>query len=75
MNTNPSTVGPVNLDDPVLREADVAAVWQQFFSGRPLDPEVVDRVQARAARLTGDIQQARGFVDDETFQSLLDDEA
>lgn len=73
---NPSPITqPADLDDPVVREADTAAVLEQFVSGTPLDPTIAERVHARAARVTEDIRRTRGLVDDDTFQSLLDDEA
>jgi hypothetical protein len=64
-----------DLDDPVLREADAAAVLERLVSGKPLEPGVEERIRARAERVTEAIRQAHGLVDDDTFQSLLDDEA
>ncbi len=66
---------PADLDDPALREADATAVLEQLVSGKPLDPAIAQRVHARAARVTETVRQTRGVVDDDTFQSLLDDEA
>jgi hypothetical protein len=62
-------------NDPALAVADAAAVLDHLASGRPVDPAVVERVRARAAEVTERIRRDRGLVDDETFQSLLDDEA
>jgi hypothetical protein len=49
-------------------------VLRHAFEGAPLDPEVARRVDERAARITEQIRQTRGVIDDETFQSLLDDD-
>jgi hypothetical protein len=75
MSTNSSATRPVDLDDPALREADTTAVLEQLVSDKPLDPTIVERVHARAEQVTEGVRQARGVVDDEAFQSLLDDEA
>ena len=75
MSTESPTVPPTGRDDPALRGADTAAVLEHLVSGRPLDPALVARVRARAERVTADIRRDRGLVDDDTFQSLLDDEA
>ena len=75
MSTNTPTLPRPDLDHPDSCEADAAAVLEQFASGRPLDASVAARVHARAAQVTEDIRRTRGLVDDETFQSLLDDEA
>jgi hypothetical protein len=32
-------------------------------------------VHERAARITGEVYRTRGLIEDETFQSLLDDES
>jgi hypothetical protein len=64
-----------DLDDPDLRDADEEAVFARFVGGGPIDPEVAARVRARAEQVTEGLRQAVGIVDDETFQSLLDDEA
>ena len=69
-----TTTTPTDLDDPVLSEADTAAVFESFTSGTPLDPAIGERVRARAARITEAIRQTHGVIDDETFQRLLDDE-
>jgi hypothetical protein len=53
---------------------DIAAILEQLTAGRPLDPALVERVRAQAAQITAGIIRDRGFVDDETFQSLLDEE-
>ncbi len=75
MTPTSATARPPGLDDSVLCAADAAAVLERLASGRPLDPGIAARVHARAERITEDIRQARGLVDDDTFQSLLDDEA
>lgn len=75
MNANSSTARRTELDDPALQEADSAAVLERLVSGKRLDPVVEDRIRARAERATEAIRQTRGLVDDDTFHSLLDDEA
>jgi hypothetical protein len=75
MNTQFSPFRPADLDDPALRGADAAAVLGHLVSGKPLDPALVERVRARAEQVTADVRRDRGLVDDEAFQSLLDDEA
>jgi len=58
-------------------QADEEAVLRHAFEGKPLDPEIVDRVQERGRRITEEIRRVHGIIDDETFQELLhdDDEA
>jgi hypothetical protein len=75
MSTNSPTNRAADLEDPALREADAAAILEQLVSGRRLDPAIVERVHGRAAQVTDGIRRVRGLLDDETFQSLLDDEA
>jgi hypothetical protein len=74
MSTESPIARRIDLDDPALREADAAAVLERLVSGAPLDPAISERVHARAERVTEDIRRAHGLVDDNTFQSLLDDE-
>jgi hypothetical protein len=75
MNTQSLTARRTDLDDPTLREADASAVLERLVSGVPLEPEIAERVHARAEQITEDIRRTHGLVDDGTFQSLLDDEA
>lgn len=75
MSAESLTARRTDLDDPTLGEADAAVVLGRLASGAPLDPAVADRVRARAERVTEGIRRARGLVDDDTFQSLLDDDA
>jgi hypothetical protein len=75
MGTEPPTAQRTDFDDPALHEADAAAVLERLVSGAPLDPAIAKRVHARAERVTEDIRRVHGLVDDNTFQSLLDDEA
>jgi len=72
MATNPPAVPP--LGDESLRGADAAAVLEHFVTGKPIDAAILDRVRARAAQVDADIRRNRGLVDDDTFQSLLDDD-
>jgi len=67
MSTNPPAPAP--------RSGDAAVVLEHFASGQPLDPAIVARIRARAEQVTEGIRRDRGLVDDDTFQSLLDDEA
>ena len=57
-----------------LEDDDRAAVYSHAFEGHPLDPEVRRRVRERAAKITEEMHKVHGFIDDETFQNLLDDE-
>jgi hypothetical protein len=75
MSTESPTVQPTSPDDPALRGADTAAVLGHLVSGKPLDPAILERVRARAEQVTAGIRQDHGLVDDDRFQSLLDDEA
>jgi hypothetical protein len=75
MSTDSPTIRPTSRDDPAPRDPDAAAVLEHFASGEPLAPAIVERVRARAERVTEDIRRDRGLVDDDTFHSLLDDEA
>jgi hypothetical protein len=69
-----TTTTTSDLDDPLLCEADTAAVFDSFAHGTPLDPAVGERVRARAARITEHIRQTHGVIDDETFQRLIDED-
>jgi hypothetical protein len=75
MSTNSPKNHSADLADPELRQADTAAVLEEFFCGIQLDAKTAERIHARAEQITEDIRRARGLVDDDTFQSLLDDEA
>jgi hypothetical protein len=75
MSTKSPTVQPAGHDDQALCGADAAAVLEHFVSGKPLDPALLQRVRARAEQVTAGIRRDHGLVDDDTFQSLLDDEA
>ena len=59
------------LADAQQERADAEAVMAHFISGQPLDPEVSTRVRARATKITQEIWQMHGLIDDDTFQSLL----
>ena len=56
------------------QQADEEAVMRHVFDGKPLDPEVARRVQERGRRITEEIRRVHGIIDDETFQSLLDED-
>jgi hypothetical protein len=55
-------------------DADADAVLEQFASGEPLDSSVTERVRNQAAQIVEQIRRSRGLVDEQTFQSLLDEE-
>jgi hypothetical protein len=57
-----------------LSDADVTVVLECLVSGKPVDPAVAERVHAHAEQVTAGIRRDHGLVDDEAFQSLLDDE-
>ena len=69
-----STTSPADCHRQDIGSTDAVAVLEQLTAGRPLDPALVERVREEAARITAAIVRDRGLVDDETFQSLLDDE-
>jgi hypothetical protein len=75
MSTELPIIPPAGHDDPALSSTDVRVVLEHLVSGKPLDPVVLQRVRARAEQVSADIRRNRGLVDDDTFQSLLDDEA
>jgi hypothetical protein len=54
--------------------ADTEAVLRHVFERTPLDPEVARRVDERAARITEHIRRTYGVIDDEAFQTLLNDD-
>jgi hypothetical protein len=64
---------PTSAMDP-QEQADEEAVMRHVFEGKPLDPEVARRVQERGRRITQEIRRTHGLIDDQTFQSLLDDD-
>jgi hypothetical protein len=66
---------PTIVNDSSPREPNAGAVLAQLVSGKPLDPADLERVCAQAEQVTEDIRRERGVLDDDTFQSLLDDEA
>ncbi|HYT89150.1 MAG TPA: hypothetical protein VEL76_10615 [Gemmataceae bacterium] len=43
--------------------ADAQAVIASVLSGKPLDPEIYQRVRARGARITEAIRQKHGLLD------------
>jgi hypothetical protein len=75
MSTERPAIQPADQNDVAHAGADVKAVLDRFGSGKPLDPAVSERIRAQSERVTEGIRRDCGLVDDETFQSLLDDEA
>jgi hypothetical protein len=75
MSSKSPSSQPAGQDESVTRGADTAAVLEHFVTGKSLDPAILERVRARAEQVTADIGREHGVVDDDTFQSLLDDEA
>jgi hypothetical protein len=59
MNDTPT----INLDDPVLYEADAEAVMDHVLHGKPLAPAIAERVHARAKRVTEEIYRKFGVLD------------
>ena len=53
----------INTAIPPELLADGEAVIEAITSGQPLDPEIVRRVDERAARITAEIQQRHGTLD------------
>lgn len=74
MSTLTPTARWANFGDSAQCETDAGIVLERFAGGMPLEPTIAERVHALAERVTEDIRQARGLVDDHMFQSLLDDE-
>jgi hypothetical protein len=65
---------PACCNEDVQRRSDAAAVIEQFATGHTVEAGVADRIRARAEQVTDSIRRERGLVDDDTFQSLLDDD-
>lgn len=70
MSTETPTADPLADSE----HCDTAAVLRHAFEQTPLAPEVARRVDERAARITEQVRQTHGVIDDETFQSLLADD-
>jgi hypothetical protein len=70
-----STTSPLSGHDAALRRSEAATVVDRFAAGRPVAPDVVERLRARTAQITADIEREHGLVDDNSFQSLLDEDA
>jgi hypothetical protein len=68
-----SATSPAGRQDTSVGRADAAAVLEQLADGHTLDPALVARVRAHAAQITADIERKHGLVDDDVFQSLLDE--
>lgn len=64
---------PMSTEIKSQEDADREAVYVHAFEGQPLDPDVRRRVRERAARITEEMHKVHGFIDDETFQKLLDE--
>lgn len=62
------------MPDAALEKADEEAVMKHFLHGTPIDPEVSARVHARAQAITDRIRATHGVIDEDTIQSLLDDD-
>ena len=57
-----------------LEKADEKAVIEHFLHGTPIDPEVSERVHVRAQAITGRLRANHGVIDEDTIQSLLNDD-
>ena len=53
---------------------DVDAVFRHFAEKTPVPPEVAERVREEAAKVTEEIYRTHGFIDDETFQKIVDED-
>ena len=53
----------IDLDDPILREADEKAVMEKIVTGKPLSPEIVSRVRARGEKITERLRATYGERD------------
>ena len=62
------------LSDAALEKADEEAVIKHFLHGTPIDPEVSARVHARAQAITARLPATHGVIDEDTIQSLLNDD-
>jgi len=70
MSTKPAFNG--SLAD--TEQTDTQAVLKHAFERTPLDPDIARRVDERAAKITEQVRQTHGVIDDETFQLLLADD-
>jgi hypothetical protein len=62
------------LSDSGLEKADEEAVMKHFLHGTPIEPEVSARVHARAQAITARLRATHGVIDEDTIQSLLNDD-
>ncbi len=60
--------------DAGLEKADDESVVEHFLHGTPIDPEVSARVRARAQAITDRLRATHGVIDEDTIQSLLNDD-
>ncbi len=60
--------------DAGLEKADEEAVIEHFLHGTPIDSEVFARVHARAQAITDRLRATHGVIDEDTIQSLLNDD-
>lgn len=58
-----------DLDDDC--QSDANAVLRHVFAGAELDPQVIHRVDEKAARITERIRQVHGMIDDAEFQAIM----
>jgi predicted HTH transcriptional regulator len=65
------------IDTPPASElADKEEVLRLLSEGKPVtDHELRRRVRERSERITKEIRRTHGLIDDERFQSLLDEES
>jgi hypothetical protein len=54
--------------------ADLDAVMKRIIDGTPDDPEASRRIEEHSDRITEEIRQTRGVMDDDRFQALLHDD-
>jgi hypothetical protein len=70
-----STPSPLSNHEPALGRSDTVAVLELFAAGQPVAPDIVERLRVQAAQITAEIEREHGLVDDNSFQSLLDEDA
>jgi hypothetical protein len=62
------------MSDAALEKADEEAVMKHFLHGAPIDPAVSARVHARAQAITDRLRAIHGVINEDTIQSLLNED-
>jgi hypothetical protein len=64
MSTNPVKNGPsIGEILPLEKDPDTQAVIEKLMTGKPLDPEIYQRIRAEAAKVTEDVYRKYGLLD------------